>query len=80
MKLEEQTEIQSGKDCAKDEKKVGGAAARVGLAVEGGEEKESGSSSAGDGDGTGGDRNDEDGMRRNQSRTGPLVTDDASGK
>lgn len=53
------------------EKKVGGAAAKIGVASKEG---------AGYGDSkTGGDGNDEDGKRNNQSRTGPLVPDDASG-
>lgn len=76
LKLEEQTEIQ------------GGAAAKVGVAREEGEGKGSAGPGAGYGDGTGaygcsktgGDGNDEDGNRKNQSRTGPLVPADASGK
>lgn len=89
LKLEEQTEIQSGKDDVGGEKNVGAAAGKVGVTSEEGEGKGSAGSGAGHGDGTGGDGcrsktggdgNDEDGKRKNQSKTGPLVPDDASGK
>lgn len=65
-----------GKVYVDGQKKVGGAAAKVGLASEEGDGK------GGDGcrSKTGEDGNDEDGKRKNQSKTGPLVPDDDSGK
>lgn len=80
LRLEEQTEIQSGKDGVDGEKNVGAAAGKVGVTSVGGEGEGSAGSGAGHGDGTGGDGNGEDGKRKNQSKPGPLVPDDALGK
>lgn len=80
LKLEEQTEIKSGKDDVDGGKNVGAAAGKVGVTSEGGEGDGSAGSGAGHGDGTGGDGSDEDGKRKNQSKPGPLVPDEASGK
>lgn len=80
LKLEEQTEIKSGKYDVDGEKNVGAAAGKVGVTSEGGEGDGSAGSGAGHGDRTGGDGNDEDGKRKNQSKPGPLVPDEASGK
>lgn len=80
LRLEEQTEIKSGKDDVDGEKNVGAAAGKVGVTSDGGQGDGSAGSGAGLGDGTGGDGNDEDGKRKNQSKPGPLVPDEASGK